>query len=282
MLDVKSTLESFIKHNKEELDHLAANDLWEEIYKLLGEAFPDFDQEEVQTIFNEIYSMEEDNKEDMEHKNVSNVPTMPFSSWMKSAMGVNQKLTETERHIKRREDISNEINENMDSGWGKITIDDLKQDFPYLQDGGEVDNSYKKSPSVIIPDVNTAVEILTYLKNKMGFFGIGGEPKDIKEIWDRFPNATVKMALPLFLERRYEQIIPFVFDDGSRYPAVLTYHSNRIDSPYIWKRISNASWEEWGYNKWDDYFKKFSKENEGYQISESKRVSSYIKRRREF
>jgi hypothetical protein len=46
--------------------------------------------------------------------------------------------------------------------------------------------------------------------------------------------------------------------------------------------MSNASWGEWGYNKWDDYFKKFSKENEGYQISESKRVSSYIKRRREF
>lgn len=103
--NLKSAIEKFIEANKHDLNYLTDQDLWEEIYKILGEAFPDYDEEEIQTAFNELYKMEEEDNSDLDHKDVSNVPTMPFTSWMKRNLGVNQKLTEGERHIIRREDF---------------------------------------------------------------------------------------------------------------------------------------------------------------------------------
>jgi hypothetical protein len=135
--------------------------------------------------------------------------------------------------------------------WDKLTIEDIKAAFPNISfaDGGKVDDSYTKSDSIVIPDVNTAIEILKYLDKKIYPYGIGGRPDDIKQVWDRFPKGTVKMALPLFRNNRYEQIVSFVFDDGKQYPPVFVYHSNHIGSPLIWQRLSNSSMTDYSDNE---------------------------------
>jgi hypothetical protein len=135
--------------------------------------------------------------------------------------------------------------------WDKLTIEDIKAAFPNITfaDGGKVDDSYTKSDSIVIPDVNTAIEILKYLDKKIYPYGIGGRPDDIKQVWDRFPKGTVKMALPLFRNNRYNQIVSFVFDDGKQYPPVFVYHSNHIGSPLIWQRLSNSSMTDYSDNE---------------------------------
>jgi hypothetical protein len=135
--------------------------------------------------------------------------------------------------------------------WDKLTIEDIKAAFPNISfaDGGKVDDSYTKSDSIVIPDVNTAIEILKYLDKKIYPYGIGGRPDDIKQVWDRFPKGTVKMALPLFRNNRYNQIVSFVFDDGKQYPPVFVYHSNHIGSPLIWQRLSNSSMTDYSDNE---------------------------------
>ena len=162
--------------------------------------------------------------------------------------------------------------------WEKLTIDDVKTAFPdkTFADGGKVDDSYKQSDSIVIPDVNTAVEILEYLDKKMYPYGIGGDPKEITKVWNRFPKSTVKMALPRFINERYATIISFVFDDGSQYPPVFTYHGNHIGSPLIWQRQGNASWQDWSDNEprksagdFDKFFAQYNKESPGKEMNES-------------
>lgn len=153
--------------------------------------------------------------------------------------------------------IKEEVQNPTSNNWETITVDDVKKAFPNksFEDGGIVDDSYSKSKSIVIPDVDTAVEILKYLNKKMYPYGIGGEPEDIKKVWDRFPESTVKMALPMFRNDRYKQIISFVFDDDSQYPPVFAYRSNYTESPSIWKRLSNASWQGWGKDELGKFFK---------------------------
>jgi hypothetical protein len=146
--------------------------------------------------------------------------------------------------------------------WDKLTIEDVKAAFPQMkfQDGGMVDDTYSRSNSIVIPNVNAAVEILKFLDKKMYPYGIGGRPDEIRQVWDRFPKGTVKLALPLFRNKRYDQIISFVFDAGSQYPPVFVYHSNHIGSPLIRQRLSNASWTDYSDNeprKSDGDFDKF-------------------------
>lgn len=140
------------------------------------------------------------------------------------------------------------------NGWEKISVDDIKSQFPNdnFIDGGDVDDSYSKTKSIIIPNVDTAIKILTYLENKMYPYDIGGNPNDIKKIWDKFPNSVVKLALPKFRNRRFNQIISFVFDNGEKQPPIFVYNSLHTESPYIWKRLSCASWQihgKWEYEK---------------------------------
>jgi hypothetical protein len=154
-----------------------------------------------------------------------------------------------------REFLNESIN-NID-GWEKISVDDIKSQFPNdnFIDGGDVDDSYSKTNSIIIPNVDTAIKILTFLDKKMYPYGIGGNPNDIKTVWDKFPNSVVKLALPRFKNERFNQIISFVFDNGEKYPPIFVYNSNHTESPYIWKRLSDASWQIYG--KWD--YEKFFK-----------------------
>lgn len=149
------------------------------------------------------------------------------------------KATEFRKLI--REEVRRALKE-VDN-WDKLTIEDIKKAFPNksFSNGGIVDDSYHRNESIIIPDVNTAVEILKYLDKKIYPYGIGGYPEDIAKIWNRFPKSTVKMALPVFRNERYRQIISFVFDNGSQYPPVFVYHSNHIGSPLIWQRVGNSS-----------------------------------------
>lgn len=150
--------------------------------------------------------------------------------------------------------------------WSKLTIDDVKAAFPNksFTDGGMVDDSYTKSPSIVIPDVNTAVEIIEYLDKKIYPYGVGGDSMDIKRVWNRFPKSTVKMALPLFRNQRYEQIISFVFDDGSQYPPVFVFKSSRTGTPLIWQRVGSHSWVDYSDrdpNKSDGDFDAFFAKN---------------------
>lgn len=150
------------------------------------------------------------------------------------------------------------LNESLNNinGWEKISVDDIKSQFPNANtDGGDVDDSYSKTKSIIIPNVDTAIQILTFLDKKIYPYGIGGNPNDIKTVWNKFPNSVVKLALPRFTNARYKQIISFVFDNGETYPPVFVYNSNHTESPYIWKRLSNASWEIYGKRDFEKFFK---------------------------
>lgn len=131
--------------------------------------------------------------------------------------------------------------------WDKLTVQDIKNAFPNknFTSGGMVDDSYRQSESIVIPDVNTAVEILMFLDKKMYPYGIGGDPSEITKVWNRFPKSTVKMALPRFTNQRYAQIVSFVFDHGAQYAPVFVYHANSIGSPLIWQRHGSASWQDW-------------------------------------
>ena len=145
------------------------------------------------------------------------------------------------------------------NNWEKITIEDIKNEFG-LMDGGRVDDGYSKTNSAIVPDVNTAVEILKYLDEKIYPYGIGGKPEEIIKIWNKFPSSTVKLALPMFINSRFRQFVSFVFDDGSQYPPVFVYNSNYTESPAIWQRIGNTSWHTYGRKDWDEFFSKPLKE----------------------
>jgi hypothetical protein len=131
--------------------------------------------------------------------------------------------------------------------WEKLTVQDIKAAFPNknFANGGMVDDSYRQSESIVIPDANTAVEILKFLDKKMYPYGIGGDPSEIIKVWNRFPKSTVKMALPRFTNQRYAQIVSFVFDHGAQYAPVFVYHANSIGSPLIWQRHGSASWQDW-------------------------------------
>jgi hypothetical protein len=158
-------------------------------------------------------------------------------------------------NIKRYEDF---VNENTESEWEKITVEDIKAVFPDISfiDGGKVDDGYSYTDTIIIHNLDTAIEILKYLDKKMYPYGIGGDYNDIIPIWDKLkkPNTTVKLALPRFHNSRYNQKISFVFDNGEEYPTVFMYDSVYTESPSIMKRISNTSWKRYGKY---DYDKKF-------------------------
>jgi len=96
--DLKQAVLDFTKSNKDEINSLAAEDLWEEIYSMLEEAFPEEDQEDVTSLFNSIYNVtmeESDDDKEYDPKDVRKIPGMSYTAWSKSAMGVNQKLTES-------------------------------------------------------------------------------------------------------------------------------------------------------------------------------------------
>jgi hypothetical protein len=176
------------------------------------------------------------------------------------------KLQELKQII--REEITKVLRENDD--WDKLTVQDIKNAFPNktFANGGKVDDSYKVSDSIVIPDVNTAVEILKYLDKKMYPYGFGGDPQEITKVWNRFPKSTVKLALPMFRNQRYAQIVSFVFDDRSQYPPVFTYHANHTGSPLIWQRHGNHSWRDWSdyeprksAGDFDKFFSQYNNQN---------------------
>jgi hypothetical protein len=73
---------------------------------MLEEAFPEEDQEEVASIFNKIYNIQMEESEDdpdLTPKDLRKVPGMSYASWSRSALGVNQKLTESK--LRRLEDF---------------------------------------------------------------------------------------------------------------------------------------------------------------------------------
>lgn len=68
-------------------------------------------------------------------------------------------------NIKRYEDF---VNENTETEWEKITVEDIKAVFPDISfiDGGKVDDGYSLTDSIIIDNLDTAIEILKYLDKK--------------------------------------------------------------------------------------------------------------------
>ena len=76
--DLDQAVLDFTKNNKEEINSLAAEDLWEEIYAMLEEAFPEEDQEEVASIFNKIYNIQmEESEDDPDLTSAKRLPLYP-------------------------------------------------------------------------------------------------------------------------------------------------------------------------------------------------------------
>ena len=97
---LREAIKIFIESNREQIDDLASQDNWESIYAILGDGFESEDQEEVRTIFNQEYGgaieeNEDEEDEEMDHRNTSRIKGLAFAGRNKSAMGINQKLTES-------------------------------------------------------------------------------------------------------------------------------------------------------------------------------------------
>jgi hypothetical protein len=104
---LEKSVQEFIQANRENIDSMASEELWEQIYELLISNFPDADEDILITIFNKEYGTpmeesEEDEDGEGDHRKTENLPGMPYTSWSRSALGVNQKLTES---IKRLRDF---------------------------------------------------------------------------------------------------------------------------------------------------------------------------------
>jgi hypothetical protein len=99
---LSNSIKKFIDTNKSEIDHLASEYMWDEIYSMLADSFPEEDEEILQSEFNQIYGapLEEDGEDDeMDHRNTSKVSSLAYPGMGKISMGSNQKLTESK--IKR-------------------------------------------------------------------------------------------------------------------------------------------------------------------------------------
>lgn len=162
---------------------------------------------------------------------------------------------ENKIYVKSFEQFSNE------NDWKVLDISDIKNEFNdiFFEDGGIINCPYRESESIIIDDLEIAVDILKYLDSKMGAYGIGGDPEDIRDVWFKLvkPSTTVKLALPLFKNSRWQQRVSFVFDNGEKYPTFFEYNSTYTESPSICKQIHNGQWEEYGCYEYDKYFERF-------------------------
>lgn len=95
---LSNSIKTFIEKNKGEIDHLASEDMWEEIHSMLADNFPDEDEDVISSEFSKMYGapIEEcGDEEENDHRNVSRVAATSYPGMAKSAMGVNQKLTES-------------------------------------------------------------------------------------------------------------------------------------------------------------------------------------------
>ena len=96
---LKSSIQQFISSNKVEIDNMASEDMWDDINQMLISNFPDEDPDEVITTFNGVYGLpvkeSGDDEPEYDHRNVKNVQGMAYAAHSKSALGVNQKLTES-------------------------------------------------------------------------------------------------------------------------------------------------------------------------------------------
>lgn len=105
---IRNEVKEFIYANKDNIDSMASEELWEQIYDLLISNFPDYDEDMLITAFNKEYGtpveeIAEEEDEDGDFKKTDSLPGMPYTSWARSALGVNQKLTESS--IKRLKDF---------------------------------------------------------------------------------------------------------------------------------------------------------------------------------
>ena len=98
---LENSFKQFISDNKVDIDTMAAEDMWDDINKMLTDNFPDEDPDDVITVFNRVYgppvkgSDKDEEEAEYDHRNFKNVAGMSYTSHAKSALGVNQKLTES-------------------------------------------------------------------------------------------------------------------------------------------------------------------------------------------
>ncbi len=104
---LQNSIKKFIEKNKGEIDHLASEDMWEEIHSMLADNFPDEDEEVISSEFSKMYGapIEEsgEDEDEHDHRNVSRIASTAYPGMGKSVMGVNQKLTESA--VKRLSDF---------------------------------------------------------------------------------------------------------------------------------------------------------------------------------
>lgn len=118
-----------------------------------------------------------------------------------------------------------------------------------LEDGGIVDNGWNRHKSVIVTKKNIE-EVFNLIKSK-SHWSLGGDFRDIVRIWDTLDKfygvESVKLTIPRFSrskmqDGRFKNYLAFVFDIGKTYNPVLVFDTNSTNTPYIWRRTSNASW----------------------------------------
>jgi hypothetical protein len=118
-----------------------------------------------------------------------------------------------------------------------------------LQSGGIVDNGKGKHESVIINKENIK-EIFEFIK-KESPWPLGGYYFELEKGWDiidkMYDVKSVKLSIPSFskdgtYDGRFKSYISFTFDVGARDNPTLVFDANNTKTPYIWIRMSNASW----------------------------------------
>lgn len=176
------------------------------------------------------------------------------NNFLKSVMDINEFDTEEDAHNWIVEHI-NEITKLTNTHSSDRIVDivfsmtDLLRRKLNLKSGGIVDNGYNKSESVIV-DKSNIKEVFDFIKSRSEW-GIGGYFQDIVKTWDIMDKLygiiRVKLSIPRFSKSktddgRFKAYISFVFDVGATNNPVLVFDAVNTKSPYIWIRLSNASW----------------------------------------
>ncbi len=156
------------------------------------------------------------------------------------------------------------VNENALDDWKKITLDDIKEVFSDIsfEDGGIVSVPFRKTDSIIVPNLEISIDILKYLKEKASGYRIGGYPEDIISVWKKLVDndTVVKFAISQFYNKEYFQIVCFIFENKGKKPIVLEFKSSHTESPILCTKYYNDStWIGRGRYDYEEFYSKYVK-----------------------
>ncbi len=165
------------------------------------------------------------------------------------------------KYIKTKTDIIKEnsllVNNNINFGTplNPIATEDIIDMF-HLENGGEAENGYTISKNSGLVNIKQAEEICKYLMTKIKYheftqLDLNKILKFWKQLDEIFGKQIGKFSIGKFNENRFQQIFGFEMSINNN-KFVININNNHVDSPFVRKRHSNASWEFIEFDKFLD------------------------------